>query len=198
MQAVIPTKVGIHLDLPPCTQATLTRPLTVTPANAGVQFDSELCCDAEPLSRWIPSFVGMTVFLLRIVVAAGMSQGSTLSPRALMPQRSPIDNENFPGHQWACAGVTGMADLNSTRVGIQLGEQTPYFGKTLACISHTHSTAAAHTLVMARAAPSCRLDVVLATPAPSLSPPHAPRRRLDRLATNGYEKCRLGFRRGNA
>ena len=37
----------------------------------------------------------------------------------------------------------------------------------------------------------CRFDVVLATPAPSLSPPHAPRRRLDHLATSEYEKCRL-------
>ena len=55
----------------------------------------------------------------------------------------------------------------------------------LACISHTPSAAAADTLVVARAAPSCRLDVVLATPAPPLSPPHAPRRHLDHLATNG-------------
>ena len=62
----------------------------------------------------------------------------------------------------------------------------------LACISHP-LTAAADTLVVARAAPSCRLDEVLATPVPSLSPPHAPRRRLDRLATNGYEKCRLAL-----
>ena len=64
-------------------------------------------------------------------------------------------------------------------------------GLVLACISHTPSAAAADMLVVARAAPSRRLDLVSATPAPSLSPPHAPRRHLGHLATNGHEKCRL-------
>ncbi len=58
----------------------------------------------------------------------------------------------------------------------------------LARLSHTPSTAAADTLALTRAAPSCRLDVASATPSPSLSPRRASGRRLDGLATNGCEK----------
>ncbi len=58
----------------------------------------------------------------------------------------------------------------------------------LARLSHTRSTAAADTLALTRAAPSCRLDVASATPSPPLSPRRASGRRLDGLATNGCEK----------
>ncbi len=60
--------------------------------------------------------------------------------------------------------------------------------QALARISRAPSTAAADTLALTRAAPSCRLDVVSAAPSPSLSPRRASGRSLDGLATNGCEK----------
>ncbi|WP_313917884.1 ATP-dependent RNA helicase HrpA, partial [Tahibacter sp.] len=70
----------------------------------------------------------------------------------------------------------------------QLLVQAEELGWDLARLSHPPSTAAADTLALTRTAPSCRLDVVSATPSPSLSPRRASGRRLDGLATNGREK----------
>jgi HAD superfamily hydrolase (TIGR01509 family) len=64
-------------------------------------------------------------------------------------------------------------------------------------ISHYLSTAAADPLAVTGRAPSGRLDVVSATPAPSSGPRAPSQRRLDALATNGSENSGLGdFIRG--
>ena len=61
----------------------------------------------------------------------------------------------------------------------------------LARISHTCTAAAADAVAGARRTLSRRLDVVSATPSPSLDPCGAPQRRLDALATRQREKSGL-------
>gem|GEM_PF-73567 len=61
----------------------------------------------------------------------------------------------------------------------------------LARISHHPSTAAADMRAVTGRAPSSRLDVVSATPAPSSGPRPPSQRHLDALATNGGEICGL-------
>jgi ATP-dependent helicase/nuclease subunit A len=63
--------------------------------------------------------------------------------------------------------------------------------EALARISHHPSTAAADPLAVTGRAPSSRLDVVSATPAPSSGPRAPSQRRLDALATNSGEICGL-------
>jgi DNA repair protein RecO (recombination protein O) len=63
----------------------------------------------------------------------------------------------------------------------------------LARISHTPPTAAADTLGLTRSAPSAGLNVESATSSPVFSPPSAPDRRLDALATDGCEKGGLAW-----
>jgi exodeoxyribonuclease V alpha subunit len=65
----------------------------------------------------------------------------------------------------------------------------------LARISHPPPAAAADPSTVARPAPSADLDVVSATPSVAFSPPSAPQRRLDGLATEWCEKSGLAGHR---
>jgi hypothetical protein len=69
---------------------------------------------------------------------------------------------------------------------------SPALRSGLACISHTPPAAAADPLAVTGCTPSSRLDVVSALPAPSSGPCIPSPRRLDTLATDEFEKCRLG------
>ncbi|WP_245795456.1 aminopeptidase N [Thioalkalivibrio denitrificans] len=68
---------------------------------------------------------------------------------------------------------------------------------SLARISHHPSTAAADLRAVTGRAPSSRLDVVSATPAPSSGPRAPSQRHLDALVTNGGEICGLDRRAGS-